>query len=177
MLGYPADTVWVRYDWTAADLPVEPPPIAADVSIREGEPGEGRALAELVVAAYASDPTWAEMMEGIEIRMRDRVLDTFGAPGSAYAVAVDAEGAPVGCSGVAVEHETGQNLLTGICVLPSHQRRGLGRRLLWESLRRLRELGVDRPRVYTEQGALADVHVYPSFGSERTPGVAYPPVA
>jgi len=83
MLGYPADTVWVRYDWTAADLPVEPPPIAADVSIREGEPGEGPALAELVVAAYASDPTWAEMMEGIEIRMRDRVLDTFGAPGSA----------------------------------------------------------------------------------------------
>lgn len=176
MLGYPPDTVWVRYDWRLADLPGEPPTIAADLTIRDGRPGEAPALADLVVAAYGSDPTWEEMMEGIEIRMRDRVMATFGRPGSAYAVAVDLDGAPVGCSGVAVEHETGQNLLTGICVLPSHQRRGLGRRLLWESLRRLGGLGVERPRVYTEEGALADVHIYPAFGSERLAGVVYPPV-
>ncbi|HTR75017.1 MAG TPA: GNAT family N-acetyltransferase [Solirubrobacterales bacterium] len=175
MLGYPPDTVWVRYDWRSEDLPREPPPIAVKVMIRPALPDEAEALAELVVLAYASDPAWAEMMEGIEMRMRSRVLKTCGRPGSAYVVVADMAGVPVGCSGVATEHETGQNLLTGICVLPTHQRRGLGRRLLWESLCALRDLGVTRPRVYTEEGALADRHVYPSFGSERTAGVAYPP--
>ena len=77
-------------------------------------------------------------------------------------------------SGIAKEHWTDQNLLTGICVLPEHQRKGLGRYLLGLSLLRLKEMGVQKAQVYTESGSLADKKIYPIFGSHREEGVRYP---
>ena len=77
-------------------------------------------------------------------------------------------------SGIAKEHWTDQNLLTGICVLPEHQRKGLGRYLLGLSLLRLKEMRLQKAQVYTESGSLADRKIYPIFGSHREEGVPYP---
>lgn len=59
-------------------------------------------------------------------------------------------------------------------MLPEHQRRGVGRVLLFASLHGLCALGCRHARVYTEAGSLADRKIYPLFGSVRTPNVHYP---
>lgn len=80
----------------------------------------------------------------------------------------------VAVSGIAKEHWTDQNLLTGICVLPEHQRKGLGRYLLGLSLLRLKQMGLRKAQVYTESGSLADKKIYSLYGSQREEDVRYP---
>jgi len=64
-------------------------------------------------------------MAGIEQRLTERILTTLGMPDTDY-LAAECGGRLTAISGVAKAHWTGQNLLTGVCVLPSHQRQGLG---------------------------------------------------
>ena len=105
--------------------------------------------------------------------MTKRIQATIGGPNSRYLVA-ESNGGMVAVSGIAKDHWIGQHFLTGICVLPAHQRRGLGKYLLGFSLLRLREMGLEMVRVYTEAGSLADRKLYPLFGSSREEGVEYP---
>lgn len=112
-------------------------------------------------------------MDGIRERMTDRIKTTFGRGDADYLVA-RRSGEIVAASGVAKEHWSDQNLLTGVCVLPEHQRKGLGRHLLGLSLLRLRQMGLRKAWVYTESGSLADRNIYPLFGSRREEGVRYP---
>jgi hypothetical protein len=179
MLGYPADTVWVRFTWRLSNVAaLAPPALPEGYTIRDAGLAEAGVIAEVVVGAYESDPVWAEMMDGIRPRMSGRVRDTIGRSGTAYlAVTRQAPGIAgqiAAASGVGLAHSSGQNLLTGICVLGPHQRRGIGRRLLWQSLVALGELGAAEAVVYTERGSVADICLYPKFGSAREEGVRYP---
>jgi GNAT superfamily N-acetyltransferase len=60
------------------------------------------------------------------------------------------------------------NLPLGICVLNEYRCRGLGTYLLHESLRRLKERGLDEARLVTRKGLPADRYLYPKFGGVRT---------
>jgi ribosomal protein S18 acetylase RimI-like enzyme len=52
-------------------------------------------------------------------------------------------------------------------VLNEYRCRGLGTYLLQESLRRLKERGLEEARVVTRKGLTADRYLYPKFGGER----------
>jgi ribosomal protein S18 acetylase RimI-like enzyme len=52
--------------------------------------------------------------------------------------------------------------------------RGLGTCLLYESLRRLRDRGLDQARVVTKKNIPADRYLYPKFGSTRVVLVGAP---
>lgn len=170
--GGRTERAWVRYTWDLETLRcsgVRPP----GYDLRHAAPGELRLALALALDAYGSDPVWGPMMEGIKQRMTERVKETFGRPDAAYVFA-ERSGIPIGVSGVATHHWTDQHLLTGICVLPGHRRRGVGRSLLAESLSWLRAQHLVQAQVYTLQGSLADEKVYRLFGSTRVVGVAYP---
>ncbi len=66
------------------------------------------------------------------------------------------------------------NMRLGISVLNEYRCRGLGTVLLYESLRRLRERGLDQVRVVTKKGVTADRYLYPKFGSTRVVLVGVP---
>jgi GNAT superfamily N-acetyltransferase len=168
----PGGGVWVRFTWRLADLDLNvPAPVG--YRFRAALPDELDAVIRAVLSAYASDPAWGSLLEGVKDRMTKRIGETLGSPDSHY-VAAEFKGAIVAVSGIARAHWTDQNLLTGICVTPEHQRKGLGMYLLAASLLRLRELGLVTARVYTEAGSLADRKIYPLFGSTREEGVDYP---
>jgi predicted N-acetyltransferase YhbS len=171
--GYPSGTRWVRFTWQTETLPSEAPAVSDTFSFGDAYEDDAARVTEVTIAAYGSDPIWTEMMPGIRVRMTARIEETFGSPSCRYVVCRTQGGEIVASSGVAIEHRTTQNLLTGVCVLGEHQQVGLGRRLLWESLQRLRELGVMVPCVYTEMGSLADRHIYPLFGSVREEDIEY----
>lgn len=167
------DTItWVRYSWDLKNFEVKLPP-PAEYNFRSASNDEFFLVTQCVLAAYVSDPAWQPIMTSIERRMTERIRTTLGEPDSDYLVA-EIEGSIAAVSGIAKSHWTDQNLLTGICVLPDHQRKGLGKYLLCLSLLRLREMGLSQARVYTEAGSLADRKIYPLFASTREEGVHYP---
>jgi hypothetical protein len=165
-------TVWVRFTWRLPDLILDSL-APAPYRIRGVCSDEVDAVLRVVLAAYASDPVWENLFDGIKDRMTKRVAATFGAPDAHYLVA-EFKGDIVAVSGIARSHWTGQNFLTGICVTPEHHRKGLGKHLLAASLGHLRAWGLSEARVYTEAGSLADRKLYPLFCSTREEGVAYP---
>ena len=59
------------------------------------------------------------------------------------------------------------NLPLGVCVLNEYRCRGLGTFILHESLRRLKERGLEEARVVTRKGLPADRYLYPKFGGLR----------
>lgn len=166
------DFIWVRFTWPLRDLD-ESVPAPNGYRFRPALAGEVEEVIRVVLSAYASDPVWKDLLHGIRDRMTKRINDTLGATGCHYIVA-ELHGKIVAVSGVARSHWTDQNLLTGICVAPEHQRRGLGTYLLAASLLCLRDMGLLSAKVYTEAGSLADHKIYPLFGSEREEGVEYP---
>lgn len=165
-------STWVRYAWSLEGAEIRL--IAPDgYDFDSASTNEGQRIIDVVLSAYASDPVWHSMMSAITERMRERIETTLGWENADYLVA-RCGGKIVAVSGVAAEHWTGQNLLTGICVLPEHQRKGLGRHLLGLSLLRLKGMGLRQAQVYTEAGSLADRKIYPLFDSRREQGVRYP---
>jgi N-acetylglutamate synthase-like GNAT family acetyltransferase len=112
-------------------------------------------------------------MPAIRGRLAERVETTLGAEGCQYLVIEQGESI-AGVSGIAREHWTDQNLLTGVCVAAAHQRRGLGRYLLQWSLTRLREMGLATAQVYTHTDSVAANKLYSQFSSHREEGVLYP---
>ena len=170
--GVKDQTVWVRYDW---DLRAELPENAAPSGyrFRSAMEDELQVVTNTVITAYSSDPVWSTIIEDIERRMTDRIATTLGQPATDYIVA-DLSGEVVAVSGIALSHWTQQNFLTGLCVLPSQQKKGLGKHLLYLSLARLKRMGAQEASVYTERGSVADTRLYRYFDSVRQEDVAYP---
>jgi ribosomal protein S18 acetylase RimI-like enzyme len=163
---------WVRFDWRLSQLP-NPIPFPDDYVAGVAEESDRGVILTTVLEAYASDPVWQRQLSAIRMRMEQRLDETLGEPDNAYLV-VRRRDRIVAVSGVARKHWTDQNLLTGICVLPDHQRQGIGRALLLASLYTIKSFGCATARVYTETNSLADQKIYPLFGSTRSSGVSYP---
>ncbi len=172
MAGDQGSATWVRYTWRLLDLDLHLL-APSGYRFRSAVPDEVDGIIQVVLSSYASDPAWTGLLDAVKIRITKRIQATIDTLDSQYLVA-ECEGRIVAVSGIAKTHWTGQNLLTGICVTPEHQRKGLGKYLLSLSLLRLREMGLGTARVYTEAGLLADRKIYPLFGSRREEGVDYP---
>lgn len=166
------EIVWARHVWDLETLAIQVTP-PRGYHFDSASSDEEQDIMHVVMSAYASEPVWEPLIDGIRKRMTDRIKTTLGTENADYLVA--RQGATiVAVSGVAESHWTDQNLLTGICVLPEHQRKGIGTYLLGLSLLRLKQMGLRRARVYTEAGSLADRKIYTLFGSRREAGVRYP---
>lgn len=167
--------IWARHVWDldALELRLVVP---KGYDFDSASANEERDILHVVLSAYASDPVWEPIMGGISKRMTERIKTTLGSDNADYIVA-RRRGRVVAASGVAKKHWTDQNLLTGICVLPEHQRKGIGTHLLGLSLLRLKQMGLCRAQVYTEADTLADRKIYRLFRSRREVGVRYPGVA
>lgn len=169
------EIIWARHVWDldAQAMRLIPPP---GYDFDSASSDKEQDIVHVAISAYASDPVWGPVIDDIRKRMTERIRTTLGVEDADYLVARKG-GTIVAVSGVAMKHWTDQNLLTGICVLPEHQRKGVGKHLLGLSLLRLKEMGLRRAQVYTEAGSLADRKIYTLFGSRREIGVRYPGVA
>src|ERR1051325_385787 len=167
------EVTWVRYEW---DLGKVNALLTAPegYSFRSARRDELAKVTALALSAYASDPAWVGLLAGIRQRITERVAATIGTLETEY-LGAEWHGQIIAISGVAKQHESRQNLLTGVCVSPFHQRQGLGRYLLNVSLIRLREFGLSHARVYTTAGSIADRKLYPAYGATRTERVQYLP--
>jgi|SRR5438552_6646178 len=165
-------TRWVRHRWNlrGVDFTLSVPPGYQE---RSATTADGVRVLDVILRAYGSDPIWRPHLPAIATRMHHRICQTLGHPGAVYLM-IESGNEVAALSGVAVSHWTDQNFLTGVCVHPNHQRRGLGKFLLGRSLQWLQMQGILEPQVYTEFESLADRKIYPLYGSTRVVGVPYP---
>ncbi len=163
-------TEWVRFDWSLPgnDFAVS---IPQGYCIRPGYVEDLDAMQTLVGTAYASDPSWegqtADIQRRVSERMRQRISDP-----TAYFALATFDGQVVGLNGVALKSATNMNLITGICVDPAHQGRGLGGVLLGATLSWLRDQGLPNATVTTDGRAVA-ARIYARFGAVRIANVTY----
>jgi ribosomal-protein-alanine N-acetyltransferase len=162
---------WVRFEWPLAGRAF-PEPALSGYRIRGAAREDLDAMLGVVCAAYASDPVWRELLADIERRVGARIRESLGDPRAHFVVA-EREGRVVGLNGVALDHPTGQNLITGICVVPEHQGRGLGTALLSASLAWLRDQGLAIATVTTDARSIA-ARVYERLRATRIDGAEYP---
>ena len=162
---------WVRFDWPLTEREFLSPDVAG-YRLRAAVPDDLDAMLGVVRAAYASDPAWRGLVADIGRRVGARIRDSLRDP-SAHFVVADHGSHLVGLNGVAVRLSTGQNFITGICVAPEHQGRGLGGALLAASLAWLRDQGLAVATVTTDARSVA-ARVYQRFGATRIEGVEYP---
>lgn len=163
---------WVQHRWNLRGVRFTPS-LPQGYRERSATAADAVRVLDAVLRAYRSDPTWHLHLPAIAARMHQRIRHTLEHPGTVYFV-IESENDVAAVSGVAVSHWTDQNLITGICVHPEHQRRGLGRYLLGRSLQWLQAHGVLEARVYTEFDSLADRKIYQLYDSKRVVDVSYP---
>lgn len=162
---------WVRHTW---DLTTEVArrPAPEGYELAKGGCNDFADMFGVIASAFRSDPAWdADLGEIIE-RLNRRMCSTLGRDGIDYLLATSGEQL-VAVSGLAKSHPGGRNFLTGVCIHPRYQRRGLGTFMLGESLARLRAMGAASARVYTKEGTVADRYLYPHFHSKRDRDVTY----
>ena len=159
---------WVRFDWplTGRSFTVDTPP---GYHLRPAQPQDREAMLRVVARAYASDPVWSGMTDDINRRVGGRIRASLGHP-HVHFVVCECAGQLVGLNGVALTYDTGQNLITGICVEPAHQGRGVGTALLGRTLEWLRDEGLSHATVTTD-GQSNAARIYARFGSVRTDNV------
>ncbi|MGE0093470.1 MAG: GNAT family N-acetyltransferase [Alphaproteobacteria bacterium] len=155
--------VWLRFSWHLPGAAfIAPAP--AGYEIRAANEDECEAVVSAALAAYETDETWVTMMGRIRERLSARIRATLGTSGTRYAVAVK-DGEIAGVSAASLERHDGHNLITGVCVAPAHQGRGLARSLLCDNLIWLRDQGLEEAQVFTDPRAVAAKRVYPMFGA------------
>lgn len=156
--------VWLRFSWRLPGAAfIAPPP--AGYAIRAATKDECEEVVKAALAAYETDETWVTMMGRIRERLSARIRATLGTPGTHYAVAVK-DGEIAGVSAASLERHDEHNLITGVCVAPAHQGRGLARSLLLDNLAWLRDQGLEEAQVFTDPRAVAAKRVYPMFGAQ-----------
>lgn len=168
---------WLRFTWRLPGASFEAS--APDgYAVRAGRREDCEEIVRVALAAYATDATWITMMERIRERLSARIRATLGAPGVRYAIAVR-DGAIAGVSAGSLERHDGHNLITGVCVDPAHQGRGLARPLLADNLAWLRDQGLAEAQVFTDPSSVAAKRVYPMFGASvaEDPGYRAPEAA
>ena len=109
--------------------------------------------------------------ESIQRRVGKRIAQRLNDPTACFVLAVN-QGRVIGLNGAALASPTGQNMITGVCVDPAHQGRGLGAALLARSLEWLRDQGLAQATVTTDAAAAA-ARVYARFDAIRVENTVY----
>jgi len=159
-------SVWVQYSWDLTRLPAEAPRIDPRYTV-EAATADDRALLQAAISRSVSmEPAWSDDMNA-RIKLAEEIIENAFPAGEVAFVAIKHGARIIAASAIREAADKPSNLPLGVCVLNEYRSRGLGTFLLYESLRRLRDRGLDIARVVTKKGLTADRFLYPKFGGTR----------
>jgi ribosomal protein S18 acetylase RimI-like enzyme len=159
-------SVWVQFTWNLHKLPVESPKLNVRYSAEAATPEEKTLLLAAITRSYSMEPAWSDDLAA-RVRLAEGIVATEWPAGEVTFIAIKHGARIIGASAIRDSGDKVSNLPLGVCVLNEYRCRGLGTYLLHESLRRLKERGLDVARVVTRKGLTADKFLYPKYGSER----------
>jgi ribosomal protein S18 acetylase RimI-like enzyme len=159
-------SLWVQFTWNLKTLAAEtaklPPRYTVEVATLE----DRNLLLAAVSRSMSMEPAWSDDLAP-RVKLAEEIIQTAFPAGEVTFVAIKHGARIIGAAAIRDAGDKVSNLPLGVCVLNEYRCRGLGTFLLHESLRRLKERGLDEARVVTRKGLPADRFLYPKFGSER----------
>jgi ribosomal protein S18 acetylase RimI-like enzyme len=159
-------SVWVQFTWNLKKLPAEGPKINPRYTAEAATLDDKALLLAAVTRSMSMEPAWSDDLAA-RVRLAEEIIQNGMAAGEVTFVAIKHGARIIGAAAIRDSGDKVSNLPVGVCVLNEYRCRGLGTYLLHESLRRLKERGLEEARLVTRKGLPADRFLYPKFGGER----------
>jgi len=159
-------SVWVQFTWSLKKLPAESPKLDARYSAEAAIPEDRALLLAAITRSLSMEPAWSDDLTA-RVRLAEGIIANEWPAGEVTFVTIKHGTRIIAASAIRDSGDKVSNLPLGVCVLNEYRCRGLGTYLLHESLRRLKERGLDEARLVTRKGLPADRFLYPKFGGER----------
>jgi hypothetical protein len=159
-------SVWVQYSWDLTRLPAEAPKLASRYTVEAATLDDRELLQAAMSRSVSMEPAWSDEMTA-RIKLADEIINTSFPAGETSFVAVKHGARIIAAAAIRESADKVSNLPLGVCVLNEYRCRGLGTFLLYDSLRRLCDRGLNTARLVTKKGLPADRFLYPKFGSAR----------
>ena len=159
-------SVWVQFTWNLKSLPAESPKIDARYVAEAATVDDKALLLAAVTRSMSMEPAWSDDLAA-RVKLAEEIVQTALPAGEVTFIAVKHGTRIIAASCIRDAGDKVSNLPLGVCVLNEYRCRGLGTYLLHESLRRLKERGLETVRHVTRKGLPADKYLYPKYGSER----------
>ena len=159
-------SVWIQYSWTLKSLPADAPHIASRYTAEAATLDDRPLLFAAISRSLSMEPAWSFDL-GARVKLAEELVNTGFAAGEVAFVAIKHGARVIAASAIRDAGDKVSNLPLGVCVLNEYRCRGLGTYLLYESLRRLRDRGLEEARLVTKKGLPADRYLYKKFGGQR----------
>ncbi len=160
-------SAWVQFSWDLMKLPAEAPPLPSRYTVESASAEEKVQLLAAVTRSLSMEPGWSDDLNA-RLKLCEEIVNHAFVGGEVAFIAIKHGSRIIGASAIRDAGDKLSNLPLGESVLNEYRCRGLGTFLLYESLRRLHDRGLDAARVVTKKGIPADRYLYPKFGSVRT---------
>ncbi len=159
-------STWVQYSWNLKTLPAEVAKLPARYTVEAATLDDRNLLLAAVSRSVSMEPAWSDDLAA-RVKLAEEIIGTAFPAGEVAFLAIKHGARIIGTVAMRDAGDKVSNLPLGVCVLNEYRCRGLGTFLLHESLRRLRERGLDDARLVTKKGLPADRFLYPKFGGAR----------
>lgn len=159
-------SVWVQFTWNLKKLTAEAPKIDPRYVVEAATQDDRNLLLAAVSRSMSMEPAWSDDLSA-RVKLAEEIVHTAFPAGEVSFVSIKHGARIIGASCIRDAGDKVSNLPLGVCVLNEYRCRGLGTYLLHESLRRLKERGLEEVRHVTRKGLPADKYLYPKYGSER----------
>jgi ribosomal protein S18 acetylase RimI-like enzyme len=162
-------SAWVQFTWDLKNLPDQVPALDARYTVESAtpNPNDRELLLAAVTRSASMETGWSDDLNA-RLKLCDEIVNQAFVGGEVAFVAIKHGARIIGAAAIRDASDKLSNLPLGVSVLNEYRCRGLGTFLLYESLRRLHERGLEQARVVTKKGIPADRYLYPKFGSVRT---------
>jgi GNAT superfamily N-acetyltransferase len=160
-------SVWVQFTWNLKNLPAETEKLNPRYTVEAATQDDRPLLLAAVTRSMSMEPAWSDDLAA-RVKLADEIVQTAFPAGEVTFIAVKHGARIIAASAIRDAGDKLSNLPLGVCVLNEYRCRGIGTYLLHQSLRRLKERGLEEARLVTRKGLTADRYLYPKFGGVRS---------
>ncbi len=156
---------WAQFTWDLAKTSPGRPALPPSFSIRRATQDDEEAIRSVILSAFTLDSEWNSFFFLVRPLFETALDELFGQNSEPLCLVVSHGPRVIGASGLSVERDACNHLLTGPCLSLEYRNRGIASAMLAHSLSFLREAGLTSVRGLTKEGTAAAQFIYPKFGS------------
>jgi len=155
-------STWMRFNWQTGNLSTFALIPATDL-IRPATHEEAEQVLQVLLLSLAMDSGWNDSVAKVEEYLKNSVKRLFNAD-EPLCLVIPKGNRLIAASLLDPDAGSPCQLVSGPSVLMEYRNRGIGSRLLHESLLALRDRGLSSVSGFTKPNSVASRHVYPKFG-------------
>lgn len=159
---------WTRFTWDLTRLPAGGLLMDSHYHIRPVARDEEKTVRAVIFSSFALDMNWSDTLKTMHDWMEAQLDEVFGHK-VAPCLVVTHGTRVIGASPLDTGSGAECHLVSGPCLLNEYRNRGIGTRLLFESLNTLREAGLDTAHGITKSNVPVAKFVYTKFNSVSEP--------